>query len=471
LEDYFSRPDFLMFLASIRVDYLTFYAYIRLDYYIIIAMRRAISSRLQEWKKEKNRKVLLLRGARQVGKTFIVRELGKDFTNYLEVNFEKNSDVKYFFEQNLDPVRICTNLSAYYNIPVVDGKTLLFFDEIQSCPGAIQSLRFFYESKPGLHVIAAGSLLEFALEDLTSWGVGRIRSLYMYPMSFDEFLWANNEDSLLDLKKNASEMLPLNPAFHEKLKDLLRKFLIIGGMPEAVKTYVSNSADINSVQNILSDVTISYYDDFAKYKSRIPVLRLREAMESVIKQLGGKYIYSQTGPLSNPAQAKEALDLLEMAGIVYKVYHSSGVGVPLGARVNYKKFKALLHDIGIFQQLSGLRLSELLIANNIDMLNKGNIAEAFAGLEMIKYANVHEKRQLYYWHREKRGSSAEVDYIIEKEGKVIPVEIKSGSTGKMQSMYRFLEEKKAPWGIRLSLENFSVYDRIRVIPLYAISSI
>jgi uncharacterized protein len=293
----------------------------------------------------------------------------------------------------------------------------------------------------------------------------------MYPMSFDEFLLANNEDALIEIKKDATNVHPLNVAFHEKLKDYLKKFLMIGGMPEAVKTYVSKSTDINSVQNVLSDITISYNDDFAKYKSRIPVLRLRAVMESVVKQSGGKFIYSESGPLSNPAQAKEAIDLLEMAGLVYKVYHTSGEGVPLGGAVNYKKFKALLHDTGIFQQLSGLRLSELLIASNIDMLNKGNIAEAFAGLEMIKYANVFEKKQLYYWHREKRGSTAEVDYLIEQQGQVVPVEIKSGSTGKMQSMYRFLEEKKVPRGIRLSLENFSAYDKILVVPLYAISNI
>lgn len=354
---------------------------------------------------------------------------------------------------------------------MLEGKTLLFFDEIQACPKAIQSLRFFYETKPGLHVIAAGSLLEFALEDVTSWGVGRIRSLYMYPMSFDEFLLANNEDALIEIKKDASETNPLNTAFHEKLKDYLRKFLMIGGMPEAVKTYIENNTDIIAVQKVLSDITISYHDDFAKYKSRIPVLRLREVLESVVKQSGGKYIYSNAGPLSNPAQAKESLELLEMAGLVYKVYHSSGEGIPLGAGVNYKKFKALLHDVGIFQQLSGLRLSDLLIAKNVDMLNKGNIAEAFAGLEMIKYANAYEKKPICHWHREKRGSTAEVDYLAEVQGYVIPVEIKSGGTGKMQSLYRFLEEKKSPWGLRLSLENFSAYDRIRVVPLYAISNI
>jgi uncharacterized protein len=160
-----------------------------------------------------------------------------------------------------------------------------------------------------------------------------------------------------------------------------------------------------------------------------------------------------------------------MAGLVYKVYHTSGDGVPLGAGVHFKKFKVLLHDIGIFQQLSGLKLSELLVASNVDMLNKGNIAETFAGLEMMKYANAHEKKQLYYWHREKRGSNAEVDFLTEQQGFVVPVEIKSGSTGKMQSMYRFLEEKKGPWGIRLSLENFTSYDKIRVIPLYAVSNI
>jgi uncharacterized protein len=434
-------------------------------------MIRTILCTLKSWKSAKNRKVLLLRGARQVGKTYIVRELAKDFDYFLEVNFEKDTDVKHFFEQNLDPVRICTNLSAYYGIPVTDGKTLLFFDEIQSCSKAIQSLRFFYESKPGLHVIAAGSLLEFALEDLTSWGVGRIRSLYMYPMSFDEFLLANNEDALIELKKNASELNPVNKTFHEKLKDYLKKFLIIGGMPEAIQAFISNKTDIYAIQNILADITISYNDDFAKYKSRVPVMRLREVMESVVKQSGGKYTYSKAGQLLNSIQAKEAINLLEMAGLVYKVYHTSDEGIPLGAGANYKKFKTLLHDVGIFQQLSGLRLSELLIANNVDMLNKGNIAETFAGLEMIKYSDVHEKKQLFYWHREKRGSSAEVDYVIEMNGEVVPVEVKSGSTGKMQSIYRFLEEKKTPLGIRLSLENFSAYDKIRVIPLYAVSNL
>jgi len=434
-------------------------------------MRRDVLDVLMDWRSSRNRKVLLLRGARQVGKTFVARELGQSFKYFLEVNFEKNLDVHQFFEQNLDPERICANLSAFYGIPVIDGQTLLFFDEVQSCPKAIQSLRFFYESRQGLHLIAAGSLLEFALADLPSWGVGRIRSVFMHPLSFDEFLTANKEDSLIEVKKSATFDKPLAQPFHDKLVDYLKRFLLIGGMPEVVKTYIENSTDILKVRNVLSDISLSYFDDFAKYKKQSPLLRLREVLGSVVRQAGGKFIYSNSGALSNPNQAKEALELLEMAGLVYKVYHSSGQGVPLGAEANYKKFKALIHDTGIFQHNASLKLSEYLIAKRIDTLNKGNIAEIFVGLEMIKYSDVHEKMELFYWHREKRGSNAEVDYLFEKDGRIIPIEVKSGTSGKMQSMNLFLREKMAPKGVRISMENFSEYGKIQVVPLYAISNL
>jgi len=432
-------------------------------------MKRNIFNVLKEWKNEKKHKVLLLRGARQVGKTYIVRELGKSFKHFMEVNFEKDENVQLFFEQNLDPEQICAKLTAYFRIPIKNTETLLFFDEIQSCPRAIQSLRFFYESMPGLHVIAAGSLLEFALADLPSWGVGRIRSLYMYPMSFDEFLMANNQEALIGIKKEASPGKPIEKVFHEKLKDYLKVFLMTGGMPEAIDVFIRDG--INMAQRVLSDITTSYYDDFVKYKRRIPLLRLREVLGSVVKQAGGKFIYSKAGSLSNSAQAKEALDLLEMAGLVYKIYHTSGQGIPLGTDINYKLFKVLMHDNGIFQQIAGLKLSDFLIAGNIDILNKGSIAEAFVGIEMIKYSNVYEKQQLYYWHREKRGSSAEVDYLIEQNGRVIPLEVKSGGSGKMQSLNRFIKKKDSAYGLRVSLENFSEYGKIKVIPIYAISNL
>jgi uncharacterized protein len=434
-------------------------------------MQRSILKTLKSWKIQENRKVLLLRGARQVGKTFIVREFAREFKYFAEINFEKNTDLRIFFQQNKDPDRICRDLSVYLGIPVVDHETLLFFDEIQSCPEAIQALRFFYESRAALHVIAAGSLLEFALADLPSWGVGRVRSLYMYPMSFDEFLLASNQEQLLELKQNASFQSPLNKVFHDRLTGYLKEFLLIGGMPETVKTFISNTNNIKLVQRILNDITISYYDDFAKYKKRAPVLRLREVMNAVVRQSGNKFVYSNAGTISNPAQAKEALELLEMAGLVFKVYHSSGQGIPLGAEVNYKKFKAIIHDTGILQQITGLKLSDHMVAENIDMLNKGSIAETFVGLEFLKYSDVYEKMQLNYWHREKRGSNAEVDYLIESEGYIVPVEVKSGSSGKMQSLNIFMDERKSSQGIRISLENFSRYGNINVIPLYAISNL
>ena len=434
-------------------------------------MQRSIFQSLISWKKSNPHKVLLLRGARQVGKTFVARELGKTFTHFVEVNFERDTDTQLFFEQNFDPERICSNLSAYYGIPIVEKQTLLFFDEIQACPNAIRALRFFYESKPNLHVIAAGSLLEFAWSDLSSFGVGRIHSLFMYPLSFDEFLTASDEQGLVEMKKQATPENPLNQAFHNKLTDYLKKFLLTGGMPEVVKTYLGNRGDSRAVQNALADITVSLQDDFVKYKKRSPVLRLREVLDSVIQQAGRKYIYAKAGELTNIAQAKEAIELLEMAGLIHKVYHSSGQGIPLGAGANHKIFKVLFLDTGLLQQNAGLKLADFLVAPNTEMLNKGRIAEIFVGLEMIKYEAAENRPQLYYWHREKSGSNAEVDYLFNDNGIIKPVEIKSGSSGKMQSLYQFLNERSASKGIRISLENFGTYDKIDVIPLYAVSNL
>ena len=433
-------------------------------------MKRQLIIELETWKNDRDRKVLLLRGARQVGKTYLIREFGKLFRNSIEINFEKNSEFCSFFEQNLDAGRIINDLSIFLGEPIEDGKTLLFFDEIQKCPRAIEALRYFYEDRKGLHVIAAGSLLEFALEEIASFGVGRIRSLFMYPMSFDEFILASGEESLLELKRNATPSTPLQEPFHNKLIDLLKKHLILGGMPEVVKTYLGGG-NIRDIRNILSDISISYYDDFEKYRRNVPVLRLKEVMDSVIRQSGGKFVFSQSSTTSSPQQARDALNLLEMAGLVHKAYHTSGQGIPLGSGMNIKMFKALILDTGILQMLLDFKLTEPMLAGNIDMLNKGSLAEVYAGLEMIKYANPYAPFRLFYWHREKRGSSAEVDYLVSREEEIVPLEVKSGSTGKMQSMNLFMQERGSNKGFRVSLENFSSYEKIEVIPLYALSNL
>jgi uncharacterized protein len=433
-------------------------------------MKRFIDQELLHWKENPGRKPLLIRGARQVGKTFSVRQLANSYPSYLEVNFESDRSVHTFFEKDIDPDEICMNLSAFYNVPVQDGQTLLFLDEIQACPQAISSLRFFYEKRPGLHLIAAGSLLEFALQELPSFGVGRISNLFMFPLSFDEFLLGLGEERLYDLKASHGFDAPLPIAFHDKLLDYFRKFLVLGGLPEVVDSF-AESRDFLQAQQILDRLITGYENDFSKYKKRVPVSRLMEVFRYIVFQAGKKFNVSKASDSSNHAQIKEALDLLEMAGLVYRVLHTAANGIPLGAEVNPKKFKVILFDHGIFQRILGLELSSYLTEKDFSSVNKGNLAEQFVGTEIIKNQAGITRPQLFYWHREKRGSNAEVDFLLQDHHEIIPLEVKSGMQGKMQSLRIFLQEKKINSGTRVSLENFGKYDNIHVLPLYAVRNL
>ena len=433
-------------------------------------MERFIHKHLLAWKNRRNRKVLLLRGARQVGKTWSARYLGNSFPHFLEVNFELDRDIHSFFEESIDPNELCRNLSAYYRVPIKDGKTLLFFDEIQSCLSAISSLRFFYEKRPNLHVLAAGSLLEFSLYKLSSFGVGRIESLWMYPMSFDEFLLAKNEEELLALKLSASPQSPLPSVWHNRCVNLLRQFFLLGGLPEVIQTYL-DTEEFESSFRIIDQLSVGLEDDFAKYKDRVPVSRLKNLFDSSAFQTGNKFIFSRSPGEDNHPQKKEALSLLEKASLIHVVYHSSSNGLPLGAEKNVKKFKTLLFDHGVFQKILGLDVGNILLPQNYSSIFRGNLAELFAGLEIIKYGNPFLRPQLFYWQREKRGSQAEVDYLFQRQNEIIPLEIKSGTKGSLQSLRLFLDEKKLPTGYRSSLENFGVYGKIEVVPLYALSNL
>jgi len=430
-------------------------------------MYRSIDNALNEWKLNPTRKVLLLRGARQVGKTYSVRNLGKGFKYFLEINFESARDIHQFFSANLKPEEICRNLSAYYDVPLIEGETLIFFDEIQACIPAISSLRFFYEERPGLHLIAAGSLLEFALEQLPSYGLGRIEHLFMYPMSFDEYLLASGQKNLLEMKSEGNPEKPLNPAIHSRLIAKLKEFLFIGGMPEAVQTYI-DSKELRKTSRVLDQFLTGLMDDFAKYNSRIPLTRLREVFDSVVFQSGNKFKLSKASLSANYFQIKDALNLLEMAGLIHRVYHTSAGGIPLKAQMNLSKFKIVMFDHGIYQRILGLDLSEYLLANSFSAINKGNIAEQFTGTEMIKYGNPSTRYELLYWHRESRGSNAEIDYVLQNRESIIAVEVKSGMQGKMQSLQIFLKEKKISSGIRVSMENFGQYGNFQIYPLYAV---
>lgn len=428
---------------------------------------RAIDKDLELWRSEKQRKPLLLRGARQVGKSSVVRNLGRKFKHYLEVNFESDKDVKIFFQGNLDPKAICEKLSLYYEVLVVPGETLLFLDEIQGCRDALASLRFFYERYPELHLIAAGSLLEFALTDVPSFAVGRVRSIFLYPMSFDEFLSAVSLDGLKQVKRQGDPSHPIDEVFHKRLNEQLRKFLILGGMPEVVSTYVQ-TGDMLKCMQVLDDLRISFHDDFAKYKENVPTLRIREVFDSVAEQAGGRFMYTKASRESNYRQVKEAVDLLIMSGLVIPVYKNSATGLPIGAGVNTSIFKLLVIDTGLLQRMAQLDISRMMVSDDWEMVNKGAIAEQFAALELLKSGSPYTTTQLYFWQREAKNSNAEVDFIVQCNEGILPIEIKSGMKGSMRSLYLFLDEKNIAYGVRSSMENFSEYDRIKVCPLYAL---
>ncbi len=430
--------------------------------------KRLIDSHLEEWRIDPFRKPLLLRGARQVGKSSAVRQLGLRFEDYIEINFEENPVFKTIFDKSLSVQGIVENLALHVGRPIVAGKTLLFLDEVQSCPAAISALRFFYEQMPELHVVAAGSLLEFALQALPSFGVGRVRSFFMFPFSFDEFLSATGERLLLEAKNKSSLSNPLPMDVHERLLEHLSAFMVIGGMPEVVVRF-AQTKQILQAQNALDDITQSLRTDFAKYKTRVSVLRLQEIFTAVVQQAGNKFVYSKASEQIKDYQAKEALELLILAGLVLPITHTDANGIPLGAETDAKKRKILLLDTGVFQRLQGIDLSTVLLDPNFSMINKGVLAEQFWGLEFIKYAPPTAYPDLYYWHREGR-SNAEIDYVVQQDSRILPIEIKASGKGQMQSLRLFLSEKGIATGYRFSTEQFGFYDNIRAIPLYAVSN-
>lgn len=429
-------------------------------------LERNIDQELEKWKLQSSRKPLMIRGARQVGKSSSVRHLGVQFEYFIELNFEENPHYAAIFEGSLSAKAVCELIEASTSIPVIPGKTLLFFDEIQACIPAISSIRYFYEQSPDLHLIVAGSLLEFALEEVPSFGVGRVRSLFMFPLSFNEFLLAHKESALLKHMMNASASAPLPEVIHQKLLAYFKRFLIIGGMPEVVSKYIE-SENLLECQRVLNDLIISIGADFVKYKKRVSGDRIREVFNSVIKQTGNKYSYTYPGSSLSNVQIKQALDLLQMAGLVYTVTHTAANGVPLGAEINIKSRKYLLFDTGILQRILGLNIGDILLEKDFETINKGAIAELHVGLELIKSQAPYTNQELFYWQREAKNSLAEVDYVIQNNGSIVPIEVKSGKKGSMQSMHLFIKEKKVPKGIRASLENFSKLERIDIYPLYA----
>ncbi len=444
-------------------------------------LKRQVDEELIAWKNSEEHKPMLVRGARQVGKSSAIRHFGENFPYFLEVNFERDKAVKEFFDGDLDVRFISEQLSAYYKKPVIPGKTLLFLDEIQACPNAIHSLWFFKEDYPELHVVAAGSLLEFALKDLGAYGVGRILSMFVYPMSFDEFLEAMGEDALVKMKRKATSEKPLMNVFYERLVECFRSFLLVGGMPAAVAKFVKTHSYLEA-DKVIGELKQTYIDDFVKYKAKADPMLLRQTLFSVAHQVGSKFVYSQVDGSYSTAQVKNALEMLRDAGIVIPVWHTAANGIPLGAEVNPKFVKYNLIDHGFLLNLLGIGdstnsfVKELLVANSADLVDKGSLTEMVAGLELLKYMSSYERHDLYYWQNLSRGTVSEVDYVLSRGIDIVPMEVKSGRRGSMASLYVFMEKEHIKYAIRCSLENFGEFvspkgKKIVVNPLYAISNL
>lgn len=448
---------------------------------------RLIDTALQEWAHREQRKPLLLRGARQVGKSTAIRHLGESFESFVEINFEKQRSFASLFDGDLDAKVIASKIANLTGQIVEPGKTLLFFDEIHLCPNAILSLRFFKEDYPDLHVAAAGSLLEFALADLPSFGVGRMHSLFMYPMSFDEFLAATGNKGLILQRRESSPSHPLDSIFHDKLVELFRNYILIGGMPEVVCTWDA-TRDYLQCQELQDQLIVSYEDDFNKYHKRANPVLLRQVLRSAASQITNKFVYAQASE-QKAEKVREALELLIMAGLLIPVIRTSGNGLPLGDNADETYRKLLLLDSGLTLRLLNMSLGSIqqitqsiMTGTATELVNKGNLSEMIAGLEIVKNMSASLRHELYYWVRTEKNSIAEVDYIEPYQGKILPIEIKAETQGGMKSLWILMREKSLHRALRCSLENFGGFDfvdvqdnnairHVDIYPLYAMSQL
>jgi predicted AAA+ superfamily ATPase len=433
-------------------------------------MKRFVDYFLHKWKTSPIRKPLLIHGARQVGKTYSVREFGKTFTSCIELNLELQQDVREIFEKNLDPHIITRKISILIDKPIIPGQTLLFIDEIQAVPNAIIALRYFYEMMPELHVIGAGSLLEFAIKTV-GMPVGRISSLYMYPISFIEFLAAIKSTVSIEEILNHKIEEEIDTIFHNKFLDLVGQYLAIGGMPQSVACWQKLN-DLHECSEIPHALINTYKQDFEKYAQKYQIKYLNVLFTNIPHQLGGKFKYSEIEGEYRKRELAPCLDLLLTANIAHKVMRTSSQGIPLGAQADLKAFKILLIDVALSQIVLGLKTGAWILRPLEEFVNKGAIVEAFVGQELIAYEHPMHEAQLYYWQKEERGGEAEIDYVIQQEADIVPVEVKSGKGTAMRSMRSFLETHPgSKFGIRFSTNNYSIHEKIHSYPLYAVAKI
>jgi hypothetical protein len=428
-------------------------------------MRRALEKDLLEWKSRSTRLPLLLRGARQVGKTYLVEQFAREhFPQAVTINFELQPELASCFD-SLEPAEILNSLTLLHRQKITPGDTLLFLDEIQECPNAIRALRYFKEKLPELHVIAAGSLLEFTLNDPGfRMPVGRVESLYLYPLSFKEFLLAMGYQDLHDYLEQVAFKTIIPDAVHQHLLKLVREYMVLGGMPAVLQAYLT-SQNMHDCQLLQAALLNTYRNDFGKYAGRTNHKYLQRLFEKAPGLVAEHFKYAKVDPDMRSRDIKTAFEALRYAGLIYPVYATTAAGLPLISLVNEKKFKLLFLDIGLLNKTRGAAAELLLDKENI-LMHQGALAEQFVGQELIAYASAYEEANLYFWHREKRSSQAEVDYITTYGASIVPIEVKAGTTGRLKSLNLFMQERNIVRGVRISQSPLQLEKNILSLPLY-----
>jgi predicted AAA+ superfamily ATPase len=411
-------------------------------------MQRNQLINLEQWHNDAYRKPLLIRGARQVGKSTLVRLFAELHSLALaEVNLEQYSRLNISFA-SLQPRQILNDIEALPGMKPIGPGTLLFLDEIQAAPSAIPALRYFYEQMSDLALVSAGSLLEFALADHSfSMPVGRIQYLHMGPMTFTEYLEALEEHKLKQVIQSYAPGRDIGPLAHQRLLELLRSYYFVGGMPEAVATFARNHkySDVNPIHNSIIE---TYREDFPKYAGSRNLTRLLHVFNFAARNVGVKVKYSNISKDDQSATIRKDIDLLCMARVISKVVHTHASGLPLQGDLEESVYKLLFLDVGLMNAVSGLGWNALSGLNEMQLINEGKNAEQFIGQHLQALMADSPNRELTYWLREGKSANAEVDFVVAFDGRIVPVEVKAGTRGSLRSLHQFAGEKSAALAVR-----------------------
>lgn len=423
---------------------------------------RKIMAQLKDWKSKKNRKPLLLMGARQIGKTTTLKEFGsQQYDNFLYLNFEKQQDIHEFFTKNKDPRRIIENLSLIHGQDIVDEKTLIIFDEIQECRDALIALKYFQEEVPHIHIIGAGSLLGLTIGNNRSFPVGKVEFLDMYPLTFSEYLQKYDTNLYVAYEKFKTYTTPLPQAFFNPLKQSFKEYLLFGGMPEVAAHYILHR-DITEAHALQDQILRAYQLDFVKHASKTTSTKIQHIWNAIPSQLAKenkKFIYKVVRSGARAREYEEAIEWLSQAGLVYKTLHIEKPGIPLKAYQDTTAFKIYLFDTSLLIRLSNLDPKSFISGDQFFTEFKGSLAENHVARSLYQNTG----KNLHYWTS---SGTAELDFIVEHRGEIIPVEVKSGAQTKAKSLSIYQQKYNPNIRVRVSELNLSLTDNLLNIPLF-----